>query len=231
MENTLSFLGEDFYKSIENKIIYIDSNIFMEEKFKNLLLDFANFKLNIIIPKEQYDEIYNLKKDTQEKGKKARDSFKIIEKFLDLGILTIDGINQNYVKKNAYADLKFIDYINQNIKNQEQVIFFTDDADLRIRIKTLNEADLFVKTYGFNELHLLSEDEKKRIEMKEREEQERISNEEREEYLRDQENKEMNKTTFDKFVDGVKVAGTVALGTALVGAYVYTKLSDFEDEI
>lgn len=70
MENTLSFLGEDFYKSIENKIIYIDSNIFMEEKFKNLLLDFANFKLNIIIPKEQYDEIYNLKKILKKRVKK-----------------------------------------------------------------------------------------------------------------------------------------------------------------
>lgn len=159
-------LSEDFYKSLENKLIYIDSNIFMDIKFLDILTNFQKYKLNIIIPKEQYDELYNLKQTSNDlKQKKARDAFKIIESFLDLNILQIEDINEKNTNKNAYADYVFINKISQHIQNKENTVFFTDDADLRIRIKSINK-DSLVKLYGYKELSILKENEKNIFENK-----------------------------------------------------------------
>lgn len=154
-------LPTDFYKSLEDKVIYIDSNIFMDEKFIDILTNFEKYQLNIIIPKEQYDELYNIKQKSEDsKQKKARDAFKIIETFLDLNILHIENINENTNNKNAYADIVFINRINQHIQNKENIVFFTDDADLRIRVKSMNK-DSLVKIYGFKELDILIENKRK----------------------------------------------------------------------
>ncbi len=53
----------------------------------------------------------------------------------------------------------FIDKIKQHIQNKESIILFTDDADLRIRIKSMNK-DLLVKIYGHKELELLKGNDK-----------------------------------------------------------------------
>lgn len=178
-------LPTDFYKSLEDKVIYIDSNIFMDEKFIDILINFEKYQLNIIIPKEQYDELYNIKQKSEDsKQKKARDAFKIIETFLDLNILHIENINENTNNKNAYADIVFINRINQHIQNKENIVFFTDDADLRIRVKSMNK-DSLVKIYGFKDLDILIEnkrtllDEKWNPILKEKENELKVKSKER----------------------------------------------------
>lgn len=209
----LQSLGKEFYKSIEDKLIYIDSNVFMDEKFKNILENFEEYKLNIVIPKEQYDELYNLKQSNDgEKSKKARDAFKSLENLLDLKILKIEDINQEHVNSNAYADAVFINKIAQNIKDNKSVVFFTDDADLRIRVKSLNDKNNLLTLYGFKELMILSDSEQERIK-----EEENIKRQEQEEA---EKRKKANRTTFKKVTDGtLKVAkGVGIVAVALTAA-------------
>lgn len=204
----INSLGQNFYQSLEDKIIYIDSNIFMDGKFRNILEDFEAYKLNIVIPKEQYDELYNLKQNSDEEKKKlARDSFKLIEKFLDLRILKIEDINNDKMKQNAYADSVFIQKIANDLKLNRPVVFFTNDADLRIRIKSLGDKNNQIKLYGYTELKELSIKE-----------EERIRDEEYQEWQKQhkaEEERKSNRSTSQKIIDGAK---TVAKGVGIVVA-------------
>lgn len=74
------------FKQLKSKKLYVDSNIFMAEpsraidRFFDELTNHNNIK--IIMPTEQYEEIYNLKKsDEQSSSKAARDAFRRIEDF------------------------------------------------------------------------------------------------------------------------------------------------------
>jgi rRNA-processing protein FCF1 len=213
----LGTLGRDFYESLEDKLVYIDSNIFMDERFSIILKDFLQYKLNILIPKEQYDELYNLKKQDSKKGKLARDAFKLIENLLDIGILKIDGLDENSVNRNAYGDNEFINIFKQNIENNINSVFFTNDADLRIRIKSLQKKVSTIFIYGNKELKELSELEEKKIEeeLRKKREEERAEEDER------KRQEEANKTTFDKVVNGAKTVASVAVGAAAVVASIY----------
>lgn len=202
-------LGDEFYKSLENKVIYIDSNIFMDEIFRKVLENFESYSLNIVIPKEQYDELYNLKQssDNEEKKKRARDAFKIIEKLLDLNILSIEDINNKNMNQNAYADSVFIEKVANNLKMNNQIIFFTNDADLRIRIKSLEGQKQLITLYGYKDLKAIEEKEKQRIRDEEYKFYEKIRKEEEE--------RKANRTTSEKVIDG---AITVAKGVGVVVA-------------
>lgn len=214
----ITTLGKDFYKSLEDKLIYIDSNIFMDERFYDILGDFEEYKLNIIIPKEQYDELYNLKKQGDKKGKLARNAFRLIENFLDLGILKIDRLNDNRINNTAYGDDEFINIFKQNIENNTSSVFITNDADLRIRIKSLQKEMPIIILYGNNELQELAELEKIRLEEESRKEKEERWERERE-WERE---KEANKTTFEKVVEGASVVAKVAaVGVAAVASIYY----------
>ncbi|NOQ31460.1 MAG: hypothetical protein GQ570_10080 [Helicobacteraceae bacterium] len=122
-----------------DKKVYFDTNILMDEQFTSLMNSFINnnIKINIIMPKVQYDEIYNLRQNSNEaKSYKARTAFNAIEKLLDHNIICIEGLNKKQ-KKEAYADPEFIKMIILDIKNNQNVIFLTEDIDLRIRLKGL----------------------------------------------------------------------------------------------
>ena len=130
-EKEYSYINATFS---ENEILYIDSNIFMDDKaifFLNSLTE----KNKVIIPQQQYNELYKLKSSAdEEKAYKARNAFKKIEELYDKKILKIDDLS-DLNKYNSYADPIFIRLILQNVKNKEKVAFITEDRDLRLRLK------------------------------------------------------------------------------------------------
>jgi hypothetical protein len=135
----------EFMTSLENKLIYIDSNIFMGSETSNdeyditeVLFDYLYYhNVNIILFKEQYSEIYKLKQNKENKNSSflARRAFKRIEQLLNLEKLTIDDLDIENLSK-SYADPIFIKKIISDIKNNKKVVFITEDADLRIRLKS-----------------------------------------------------------------------------------------------
>lgn len=132
----------------EDEIIYIDSNIFMDERtdFFFSSLDENN---KVFIPRVQYNELYKLKSsDEGGKAKRARDAFRKIEELFDKKIITIEDLSGK--NKETYADEAFIKLILEDLKNSKKVAFITDDRDLRLRLKI--EVD---KNENYNELFKL----------------------------------------------------------------------------
>ncbi len=124
-----------FIESLHDKILYLDSNIYMDERFEILFQYFTEYKLTIILLNEQYDEIYNIKKSTnEEKAFKARKAFKLIEEQLDCKNLTIIDLAIK-PKDSAYADPALIIKIIETMKEANDTVFITEDMDLRIRLK------------------------------------------------------------------------------------------------
>lgn len=131
-------INDSFKELFLDKIIYIDTNIFFDEDLRYLFEDVFDEKIyNIIIPEIQYNEIYRLKSDENDKKKSylARNTMKIIENLIEKGIAEINFEN----KKDTYADPIFIKEIIENIKYNKPTVFLTNDTDLRIRLK--NEAN------------------------------------------------------------------------------------------
>jgi len=118
----------------ENEVVYIDSNIFMDEE-ATYFLDSLNEKNKVIVPKEQYNELYKLKSsDDEQRAYKARNAFRKIEELYDKKIIKIEDLS-NLHKEDSYADPVFIRLILQDIKNNVKVAFITEDRDLRLRLK------------------------------------------------------------------------------------------------
>jgi len=133
---------------LNSDILFIDSNIFMNEKFQSIFQFFSELGLKVTILGTQYDEIYNLKnhKDAR-KSFLARNSIKVIENLLKSDNLKIEGLT-NTPNLNAYADPIFITEIIRHITQSKRVVFITEDADLRIRLITK------IKEQGLNNLLL-----------------------------------------------------------------------------
>ena len=134
------------FEQLHNKILYIDSNIFMAqsnvgvERFFNEIQEYPN--IYITMPTEQYEEIYNLKNsDIEVKAKPARNAFRIIEKLFDSKHLNIRELKDEPNKVKAYADPVFIKMITENLKEQKKVYFITEDKDLKIRLKSKVESE------------------------------------------------------------------------------------------
>lgn len=139
----------------KNTTIYVDSNIFMNEKADYFFETLENGHM-LIVPKEQYNELYNLKNsENSEKAYKARNAFKIIEQLLDNNILQIENLNDN-TKKESYADPIFIKSILTKLENNNNVILITEDTDLRIRLKNAikenQDYDALVKIYTLSDI-------------------------------------------------------------------------------
>ena len=127
----------------KNSILYIDSNVYMTEEANGFfifisedLFKIKNYDINIIMLKEQYTEMYKIKKnkDNQESAKSARDAFRLIEELQEDGCITIENLD---IESNAksYADPILIKRIISHLKNNENVIFVTFDSDLKIRLR------------------------------------------------------------------------------------------------
>lgn len=180
-----NYENEFFYilfKKLENKKVYIDSNIFMAESNEAIERFFYDFRkyddIQIIMPSEQYQEIYN--KKNKEDLKAARDAFNRIEQLVDLKKINILNLKEDMVT-NAYADPIFIKMIIDDLKEGHEVCFFTEDKDLKIRLKvkikeeSLNEDNLLIHSYKTlynNKYSIVDEERKKEIERKK--ERERI---------------------------------------------------------
>lgn len=130
-EEKYSYINAKF---LENEVIYIDSNIFMDEE-ATYFLDSLNEKNKVIVPKEQYNELYKLKSsDDEQRAHKARNAFRKIEELYDKKIIKIEDLS-NLQKEDSYADPVFIRLILEDIKNNVNVAFITEDRDLRLRLK------------------------------------------------------------------------------------------------
>ncbi|WP_428023938.1 type II toxin-antitoxin system VapC family toxin [Arcobacter sp.] len=146
--------SEKFIKRFKNDIVYFDSNIYMEKTFTPLFeymisnpKSIKQLEFKLIMPEIQYQEIYNLKKsenDTKAYG--ARRAFYNIEKLQELELLVIEGLEVSSNKK-AYADPEFIKCILNHIQNHENVIFLTEDRDLKIRLRNIIKKDGLDPTY------------------------------------------------------------------------------------
>jgi hypothetical protein len=86
-------------------------------------------------------------------------------------------------------------------------VFLTNDADLRIRIKSLEDKNNQVVLYGYKDLKELSEQEEQRIRDEEFQQWQQINEAEEE--------RKANRTTSEKVFDG---AITVAKGVGLAVA-------------
>jgi len=144
-EKTISSTEKDELRTkMENKSIYLDSNIFMDSKYENIFEYLIENKIKVNILKSQYDEMVNLRKklknDESEKAKLLKSklslALKRIEELIDKTESNIQDIGFDS-DKNAYADIDFIKTILKKLKKEESVIFVTQDRDLRIRLKTM----------------------------------------------------------------------------------------------
>jgi rRNA-processing protein FCF1 len=130
-EEKYSYINAKFS---EDEVIYIDSNIFMDEE-AIYFLDSLNEKNKVIVPKEQYNELYKLKSsDDKERAYRARSAFRKIEELYDKKIIKIEDLT-NLHKEDSYADPVFIRLILEDIKKKIKVVFITEDRDLRLRLK------------------------------------------------------------------------------------------------
>lgn len=145
------------FERLKNKILYVDSNIFMAEPneaidrfFKELTLS-ENIK--ITMPTEQYEEIYKLKKGDAETAKAARDAFRRMEKLIDSKHIDIPELKEMPDYSPSYADPIFMKMILEDLKNDKQVYFITEDKDLKIRLKSkiiaekLNENNIVICSF------------------------------------------------------------------------------------
>ena len=136
----LDFLDDEethFYMNAKldgDEIIYIDSNILMNEKSTSFLFS-LNESNKIVVPKEQYNELYKLKNsEDKDIAHKARQAFRNLEELYDKKIAVIENL-ENSSQQDSYADPIFIKCILKDIKNNNKVVFVTEDRDLRLRLK------------------------------------------------------------------------------------------------
>jgi len=134
-KNKYKDLKNNFIGSLENATVYIDSNIYMDERFTELFDLLLEHTFDILLLEVQYQEIYRCKKSDQpEKAKSARRAFYYIDKLQEQGSLRIEGLDIQDVKK-AYADPELIERIIKDLKQGKNIVFITEDRDLKIRLR------------------------------------------------------------------------------------------------
>lgn len=180
-----SSTNEDFYKDFLLKQVFIDSNILMNSNSIKLLEELIYNKIKVTIPKIQYDEIYNISKsENTDRSFMARNALKCIELLLDNDLLDAEQINDMKNKK-AYADPEFIKVIFEGIEKKQQIIFITEDRDLRIQLKfKLKDSEYkeFLTIYSLSDLPFPLYDTKLKLaEAKEKEEKEALKKKVRQE--------------------------------------------------
>ncbi|MDZ4404980.1 PIN domain-containing protein [Prosthecobacter sp.] len=122
----------------------VDSNIWMNREYEAffgaLRLAALEAKRQVVLPGVQFDEICNIKNRTgyeDQKNKRARLAINRIEKAQKEKWLRIDSISTN-ADKRAYADPIVAKIVRDALKLDQQVYFFSDDIELRIRIREQN---------------------------------------------------------------------------------------------
>ncbi len=188
------------FERLKNKTLYVDSNIFMAEpndaidRFFRELAQHENIK--ITMPTEQYEEIYKIKSNDGDSAKAARDAFRRIEKLVDSKHIDIFELEITPNQSLSYADPIFIKMILEDLKNEKEVYFITEDKDLKIRLKSkieaekLNEKNIVI--YSFESLY----NEKYNIVNKERERKKKI--EETDKFLADLQNDSLKDKAINK---------------------------------
>lgn len=164
------------FEQLKNKKLYVDSNIFMaepSEAIDRFFSEFADYdSIKITMPTEQYEEIYNLKRsDFKSSSKAARDAFRRIEKLVDSKHIDILDLKDMPDDSSFYADPIFIKMIIEDLKNENQVYFVTEDKDLKIRLKSkieseqLNENNIIICSFEtlYNDKYNIIDEERKRI--------------------------------------------------------------------
>jgi len=146
-------LKNKFISSLENATVYIDSNIYMDERFTKLFDLLLEYRFDILLLEVQYQEIYKCKNSDQpKKAKSARRAFCCIDKLQEQGTLTIEGLAIQPEKK-AYADPKLIERIIKDLKQDKNIVFITEDRDLKIRLRgqlkkeNLDEKQIVIFSY------------------------------------------------------------------------------------
>lgn len=144
-------IGVKFDLKLKNiflgRICYIDSNFFMSDDddvdalfntvigtYEFTAGDYPFVENNIIVIKEQYNELYKLKSSAKDDvSYKARIAFRRIEELHSKKILKINSLDQD-LKGDSYADIAFIEEIVMQLKKGFLVSFLTEDLDLKIRL-------------------------------------------------------------------------------------------------
>lgn len=158
-----------FEELLNDSRLYIDTNIFMDERFTKLFDILMESNIKILLLKEQYTELYNLKRstDNENKAKNARMAFRYIEKLQELEKLDIAGIDIQD-SASSYADPFLIQEIVSDLDNNMKVIFFTEDMDLKIRLREqLKQKNLqkeLLTLFYYDNLEFLHMDEIQRLE-------------------------------------------------------------------
>lgn len=164
------------FEQLKDKKLYVDSNIFMAEPNKAVDRFFDEFtsydNLKITMPREQYEEIYNLKRSDEESSSKAaRDAFRRIEKLVDSKHINILDLKDMSDDLSSYADPIFIKMIIEDLKSEKQVYFITEDKDLKIRLKSqiesekLNENNIVICSFEtlYNDKYNIVDEERERM--------------------------------------------------------------------
>ncbi|QHG90772.1 hypothetical protein CVO_02480 [Sulfurimonas sp. CVO] len=164
------------FEQLKNKKLYVDSNIFMAKPNKAVDRFFDEFtsydNIKITMPREQYEEIYNLKRSDEESSSKAaRDAFRRIEKLVDSKHIDILDLKDMPADSSSYADPIFIKMIIDDLKSEKQVYFITEDKDLKIRLKSqieskqLNENNIVICSFEtlYNDKYNIVDEERRRI--------------------------------------------------------------------
>lgn len=142
---TIKEVNDYFEEFVLKRRIMIDSNIWMnlgyDAFFITLYDQIKSHDEQIELYGPQFDEICNIKNRTKYKSfqnSSARCAINRIEEFQLRDLLVIKPLTVD-AEKGAYADPLIIKLILNFTKNDEKVVFISDDIELRIRMRGLSE--------------------------------------------------------------------------------------------
>ena len=134
LPNTQQNTSNKLYNYFNNKVLLLDTNIFMEKETETLFKFIINNKLKVEIINAIYDEISELSKGKNEKAQKARLAKRRISKLQDNNLIRIIGLNIQ--SKKTYADPKIIKVFTETlVKN---ILLITNDVDIKVRVHQFN---------------------------------------------------------------------------------------------
>lgn len=130
-------------KLVDSQVLILDSNIWMngayDALFESLEDSLPIMKGSLQLYGPQFDEICNVKKKTAFKSfsnKSARCAISRIERLQESNLLSIEPLTID-AEKGAYADPLIVKLIMKHIAEGRDVVFLSDDKELRIRIRGL----------------------------------------------------------------------------------------------
>jgi rRNA-processing protein FCF1 len=129
---------EAFWRDNGNRVVVIDSNIWMEQSYHQLFEALPEqlkpINGSITIQPVQFDELTNLKNQNYRttKSKLGRRAMNRIEQMQRQGAVNV-ATESNEAKKGAYADTAILDLICEDGVDLTRAQIITDDRELRIR--------------------------------------------------------------------------------------------------